>query len=162
MQIKFFITSLIIFFVSISFASVNADTVKKTLSNGNVATIVDNQKITLTDKNGNVTQESTFSCGTVKQTVTQLQAMQENLAKKPKRFRAKNIAYPLLWNHNGQHIKIQNSKELAKKFNAVFTSGVQKAILEQDPYRLFANSNGNMIGNGQVWFCNQGIFSVST
>ena len=149
---------MIILLVSVT---AQAATIQKTLSNGDIATITDNQQITITNKKGDVIQESTFSCATVSATIFQLKKMQHDLKNDPNLFRIQDISYPLLWNHHKKHTQIKNAKELDKKFAVIFTKKIQDTITNQDPYRLFANSQGTMIGDGEAWFCNQGIFVIN-
>jgi hypothetical protein len=132
----------------------------KTFSNGDVARVSSDNQITITNAKGEMIQQSTFSCSTFSQTKVQLQQFQTDL-KTPKQFMARDIAYPLLWNHQGKHTTFKSAQALQAHFEAVFTPAVQQAITEQDPYLLFANANGTMIGSGQVWFCNTGIFTIN-
>lgn len=158
MKTKSFVSFLIILLISFS---AHAAAIQNTLSNGDIATITDNQQIAITNKKGDVIQESTFSCATVSATIFQLKKMQQDLIKDPKKFMKTDVSYPLLWNNEKQHMHIKNAKELDKKFAVIFTKKTQDAITNQDPYRLFANSQGTMIGDGEVWFCNKGIFTVN-
>ena len=141
--------------------SANAATIQQNLSNDDVATITDDHQITIRNSKHEMLQESTFSCATVSATIFQLKKMQQDLIKEPKKFMKTDISYPLLWNHEKQHVKIKNSQELDKKFTVIFTKKIQDTVINQDPYRLFANSQGTMIGNGEVWFCNRGIFTIN-
>jgi hypothetical protein len=152
---------LIIFLASFASFSAHAVTIQQDLSHDDVATITDDQQITIRNSKDEVIQESTFSCGTVSATIFQLKKIQQDLIKDPKKFMKTDISYPLLWNHDKKHIKIKNAQELDKNFTVIFTKKTQDAIINQDPYRLFANSQGTMIGNGNVWFCKQGIFVVN-
>lgn len=38
------------------------------------------------------------------------------------------------------------------KFDTLFNTTVKKSVAEQDPDKFFANYNGAMTGNGEVWF----------
>lgn len=160
-KFRSFISFSIILISSISSISVQAATIQNTLINGDIATITDDQEITLTNSKGEMIQQSTFACGTVSATFKQLAKIQHDLKTDPALFITQDVSYPLEWNHNKKHSQIKNIQELDKKFTRIFNKKVQAAIFNQNPYRLFANSNGNMIGNGQAWFCSKGIFVVN-
>jgi hypothetical protein len=135
--------------------------VKKKLSNSEIAIIKNDSTVTLLNAKGQVIQESSFSCGTFTQTKQQLKRLQSNLKLNLVTFRKKDIAYPLIWNHDKQHTTFNSADELAPQFSQVFPARLQKLILSQNPYRLFANGQGVMVANGAIWFCNQGIFAVN-
>ena len=64
---------------------------------------------------------------------------------------ARLVHYPV--RINGTHVvKITKRSELTRKYASIMTSDVRQAILTQNPECLFANGQGVMIGNGQIWF----------
>ena len=64
---------------------------------------------------------------------------------------ARLIHYPVRL--SGAHVtKITRPSELIRKYSSIMTSEMRKAILAQTPECLFANGQGVMIGNGQIWF----------
>lgn len=64
---------------------------------------------------------------------------------------AEMVAFPLRVNSEGRKGRRMNQATLLKSFDQVFTPGVVKAVLAQDPARLFQNSQGVMFGDGEVW-----------
>ncbi len=39
-----------------------------------------------------------------------------------------------------------------KNYSGLFNSRVKQAVAKQDPEKFFANYNGAMVGNGELWF----------
>lgn len=64
---------------------------------------------------------------------------------------AEMVAFPLRVNTEGRKGRRVNQATLLKSFDQVFTPGVVKGVLAQDPTRLFQNSQGVMFGDGAVW-----------
>ena len=62
---------------------------------------------------------------------------------------SKYINYPL---HEGDSILAKDKSEFIKKYHAIFTTEVRTAVLNQQYKNIFANYQGIMFGNGQVWF----------
>ena len=50
---------------------------------------------------------------------------------------------------------VRNSSQFVKDYDTLFTPTVRKAIEQQAPACLFANYQGIMIGDGEVWFNEQ-------
>ena len=65
------------------------------------------------------------------------------------------MQYPLSVNDSAQHHSITTATQFLKRYSHIITSSVRHAILVQRPESLFANWQGVMIGNGQVWFGRQ-------
>lgn len=85
-----------------------------------------------------------------------LQDLQQAVATSDRVAVANLIAYPLKINgqdHAGQvqSHQITSRHQLLQQYRSIFTASVRRAILRQKPETLFANSQGLMIGNGQVW-----------
>jgi len=74
------------------------------------------------------------------------------------------VQYPLLVNTAKGHKQIKASAQLIGEFDRLFTVSMRKAIEEQTPACLFANWQGVMIGNGEVWFEEQssGTMKIKT
>lgn len=64
---------------------------------------------------------------------------------------AEMVAFPLLVNTEGRKGRRMSQATLIKSFDQVFTPGVVKDVLAQDPTQLFQNSQGVMFGDGAVW-----------
>ncbi len=83
-----------------------------------------------------------------------LASLQKNLKDNAINAIAAEVNYPLRMNGNGSTTMIKNNKDFVKNFTTIFTDNVRNAVLQQDPNKLFANYQGVMIGNGQVWIAN--------
>jgi hypothetical protein len=62
------------------------------------------------------------------------------------------VQYPLLVNMSKGHKKMKNAAQFIAEYDRLFTAPIRKAIEEQTPACLFANWQGVMIGDGEVWF----------
>lgn len=63
------------------------------------------------------------------------------------------IRYPFRLYDNGQVVKTYNSeKSFLADFDSVVSPGVRSAILSARCADIFVNSQGAMIGRGEVWF----------
>src|SRR5262245_40009152 len=69
-----------------------------------------------------------------------------------KRRVAGMVRYPVLINMPKGHKQISTSTELIAEYDRLFTISIRKAIEEQTQAWLFANRQGVMISNGEVWF----------
>jgi hypothetical protein len=76
------------------------------------------------------------------------QAVQANDQKKI----AGMISYPMNFIHEGKRTRIRNKQTLIARYDSIFTEHIRKAILQQSAHCLFGNYQGEMIGNGEVWF----------
>ncbi len=65
------------------------------------------------------------------------------------------VQYPLRVNSGKGHRVVRNSSEFVRDYDRLFTPAIRKAIDTQVPDCLFANWQGVMIGNGEVWFGEQ-------
>lgn len=81
-----------------------------------------------------------------------------------KRKVAAMVRYPLLINTSNGRKQIGTSAQLIAEYDRLFTTSVRKAIEEQTAACLFANWQGVMIGDGEVWFDEQpnGILKIKT
>jgi len=50
------------------------------------------------------------------------------------------------------HRRVQSSSQFLVDYDRLFTSSIRNAIEKQRPGCLFANWQGVMIGDGEVWF----------
>jgi hypothetical protein len=60
--------------------------------------------------------------------------------------------YPLDLYVKGRHRVIRNRTEFVRDYDHLFTASIGRDILMQAPECLFANWQGAMIANGEVWF----------
>jgi hypothetical protein len=66
------------------------------------------------------------------------------------------IHYPIKVNPGKKPFTIKNEKEFIKDYDRIITHDIQDAIFKQKYENLFVNSQGAMIGDGEVWitgFC---------
>jgi hypothetical protein len=124
--------------------------------------VVKDQQVTLYNKQGEMLQQGTFTSPTFLEARSFLIDIKQDLkAKHYTDFLQGDIAYPLRVNHKGKATLYKNSEQLQAHFNEVFTPEILQTILQQDPFRLFANDQGVMIASGVVWFNQHGIFVVN-
>jgi hypothetical protein len=62
------------------------------------------------------------------------------------------ISYPVNVNSAGKRTRIRTKEIFLARYDTVFNERIRKAILDQSSRCLFGNSNGEMIGNGEIWF----------
>ncbi|HUB83473.1 MAG TPA: hypothetical protein VMB03_31960 [Bryobacteraceae bacterium] len=62
------------------------------------------------------------------------------------------VLYPATVNFANRHRAVRARAALLKDYDAIFTAKVRSAIEKQSPECLFANYQGVMIGDGEVWF----------
>lgn len=62
------------------------------------------------------------------------------------------IHYPLDVFAGGRRTVVRTPAELRKRYHEVFNENVIRAVTTQEPNALFANWQGVMLGNGQIWF----------
>jgi hypothetical protein len=66
------------------------------------------------------------------------------------------VHYPIKVNPGKKPFTIKNEKAFIKDYDGIITHDIQDAILNQKYENLFVNSQGAMIGGGEVWitgFC---------
>lgn len=78
--------------------------------------------------------------------------LQESVSKDARDKVADMINYPLRVNSGGHIEVIQKKSTFLKRYESVFTSQVKEALGKQNVSGLFVNSQGVMIGNGEIWF----------
>jgi hypothetical protein len=62
------------------------------------------------------------------------------------------VSYPLRTRINGQWVRLQTPAQFLAHYDALLTPKVQEAITRQAYEDLFSNSQGVMIGRGEVWY----------
>ena len=92
-----------------------------------------------------------------------LQQLQQAVAANNKAAVASLVHYPLRINrarvdkhdandiHTKHTLLIMNSSAFIRQYQRIITPTVKRAILKQLPETLFVNSQGVMLGGGQVW-----------
>jgi hypothetical protein len=89
----------------------------------------------------------------VHQLLTQLQAA---VAKHDAPAVAALVHYPIKVNTGKKPFVVKNEKGFIKDYDRIITQDIQDAIFRQKYENLFVNSQGAMIGDGEVWitgFC---------
>jgi hypothetical protein len=89
----------------------------------------------------------------VHQLLTQLQAA---VAKHNAPAVAALVHYPIKVNPGKKPFVVKNEKAFIKDYDGIITHDIQDAIFKQKYENLFVNSQGAMIGDGEVWitgFC---------
>lgn len=66
------------------------------------------------------------------------------------------VSYPLLVLRSGARTHIRGKEAFVASYARIFTPAVRDAILHQTAQCLFGNSSGAMVGNGEVWFREEG------
>ncbi|WP_037288558.1 hypothetical protein [Saccharibacillus sacchari] len=77
--------------------------------------------------------------------------LQQAVAKNDKKAVASMISYPLNVNTNGKTYKFRTPARFIAKYDSIMTPEVKRTLgyaIEED---LFANWQGVMVGNGQLW-----------
>lgn len=61
------------------------------------------------------------------------------------------VNYPITVTIDGEEATYSSEQELLDNYDSVFTEAIVEAVSNQDYGDLFVNSEGVMIGNGEVW-----------
>ena len=75
------------------------------------------------------------------------------------------VNYPLTVTIDGEEATYGSEQELLDAYDSVFTEAIVEAVSNQDYGSLFVNSEGVMIGNGEVWItgiCDDNACSTAT
>jgi len=62
------------------------------------------------------------------------------------------ISYPMNFIHDSKRARIRDKQTFLSRYDTVFNEHIRDAILKQSAHCLFGNYQGEMIGNGEVWF----------
>jgi len=87
---------------------------------------------------------------------TVLTTLQQAVAKHDAASVASLVHYPIKVNPGRKPFTIKNEKAFIKAYDDIITADIQDAIFKQKYENLFVNSEGAMIGDGEVWissFC---------
>lgn len=94
-----------------------------------------------------------------------LSNLQNSVRSNDKKAVAELMYYPLNVNKNGKTTKIYTSKQFVSKYDQVITKRVKQQLLAQKVDKLFVNSEGVMIGNGEMWISQFGkkiaVFAIN-
>src|SRR5271155_758282 len=85
-----------------------------------------------------------------------LTQLQQAVAKRNAPAVAALVHYPIKVNPGKKPFTIKNEKAFIKDYDRIITADIQDAIFKQKYETLFVNSQGAMIGDGEVWitgFC---------
>jgi hypothetical protein len=85
-----------------------------------------------------------------------LTTLQQAVAKHDAATVASLVHYPIKVNPGKKPFTVKNEKAFIKDYDGIITHDIQDAILKQKYENLFVNSQGAMIGDGEVWitgFC---------
>ncbi len=83
-------------------------------------------------------------------------ALQQAVAKHNPAAVAALVHYPIKVNPGKKPFTVKNEKEFIKDYDRIITPDIASAIYKQKYDNLFVNSEGAMIGDGEVWitgFC---------
>jgi hypothetical protein len=85
-----------------------------------------------------------------------LTTLQRAVAKHDAATVASLVHYPIKVNPGKKPFTVKNEKAFIKNYDGIITHDIQDAIFKQKYEKLFVNSQGAMIGGGEVWitgFC---------
>jgi hypothetical protein len=85
-----------------------------------------------------------------------LTQLQQAVAKHDATAVADLVHYPIKVNPGKHPFTVKNERAFIKDYDGIITHDIQDAILKQKYENLFVNSEGAMIGDGEVWitgFC---------
>jgi hypothetical protein len=99
-----------------------------------------------------------------------LTTLQQAVAKHDAATVASLVHYPIKVNPGKKPFTIKNEKAFIKDYDRIITHDIQDAIFKQKYENLFVNSQGAMIGDGEVWItgfcrdksCNQSDIKIGT
>lgn len=80
------------------------------------------------------------------------EALQQAVAADDKQAVAAMVDYPFQARIDGKAVTISDAAHFAEDYDKVFTARVKEAVANQTYPALFANWQGVMIGDGEVWF----------
>lgn len=77
------------------------------------------------------------------------------------------IHYPLRWIKDTKHPKkstvtVKDKDDFLRHYDEILTPKIKDAIFRETGDNLLINAQGCMIGNGQVWFDEQGITTLNS
>ncbi|MFF2907915.1 hypothetical protein [Paenibacillus sp. NPDC057934] len=86
-----------------------------------------------------------------KEFTTFLAKLQKAVSESKSKEVAELMSYPLNVNKSGKTFPIYTKEEFVQKYDRIMTANVRAKLLAQKPDQAFSNSNGIMIGDGELW-----------
>lgn len=83
-------------------------------------------------------------------------AMKKSVTAEDKAAVAMMIQYPFQARIGGKSLKIRDAAHFIADYDQIITAKVKHALQTQTYETLFANWQGVMVGNGEIWFSNVG------
>ncbi len=83
---------------------------------------------------------------------TFLHELQSAVAEHARGRVAEMVSYPLKTRINGEWVRVHTPAQFLAHYDELLTPKIQQAIARQSYGDLFSNSQGVMIGNGELWF----------
>lgn len=83
---------------------------------------------------------------------TFFEKLKKAVAENDKEAVASMVKYPFKARINGKAVTIRDAVHFVADYDKVFTAKVKEAVSKQTYPNLFANWQGVMIGDGEVWF----------
>ncbi|WP_443747146.1 hypothetical protein [Asticcacaulis solisilvae] len=62
------------------------------------------------------------------------------------------VRYPISASERGHTVKITTRTKFIRHYHAIFTERFKQVVYTQPDHCMFANDQGVMIGNGEIWF----------
>jgi hypothetical protein len=81
-----------------------------------------------------------------------LNELQDSVKNNKKRHIATLILFPFKATVTGKDIEIDSMDKFLKNYDQIFNLKVRNAVLNEKLETLSVNSNGIMIGRGEIWF----------
>ncbi|WP_309086622.1 hypothetical protein [Chelativorans sp.] len=78
--------------------------------------------------------------------------LKKAVAENDKQSVASMVDYPFKARINGKAVTIRDAAHFTADYDRVFTAKVKEAVSKQTYANLFANWQGVMVGDGEVWF----------
>lgn len=100
---------------------------------------------------------STDDTGVERKAQSFWRAVQDN----DKRTVAACMFYPLRVNLDGRSQVIPNREDLLARYDKIFTDRFRARIAAAIPHNMFAKSDGVMLGNGDAWLGECGVFALN-
>jgi len=121
-------------------------------------------KLTLTSSVGYTTPDERYSdfSASDKDVEKFMRQIKLSIAEGDKEWIANNIRYPLKTTLNGQgKITIKNKQQLIDNFEQIFHPAFKEQIEKHCVCNMFYNSQGIMLGNGEIWIGKNEIIAIN-
>lgn len=92
--------------------------------------------------------------------VTFFDALKKAVAADDKAAVAAMVDYPFQARINGKSVKLRDTAHFVADYDKIVTAKIKTAVAKQTYETLFANWQGVMIGDGEVWFSGVGVKNV--